>query len=319
MKYRTVGGTGIRVSEIGFGTWGLGGDAAGSIAYGPVDRAEAVAALVAAEQRGINFFDTADLYGAGRSEEVLREAFGGRRSSVVIASKAGMLDPAGNQDFSARHLRHALEGSLRRLGSDYIDLYQLHSPPAAAITQADGPLATLAEFKSDGKVRAIGVSVRSPEDGLTVARRRLADCIQVNFNLLDQRALDSGLFAECARQGIGLIARTPLCFGFLTGQYRADQAYAASDHRSRWSDAQREKWASGPKLFAKWRSTTSETGAQFALRFCLSFPEVTSTIPGMLTRPHVEENSAASALGPLPAAALAEINSLYRQHEFFVR
>lgn len=319
MKYRTVGGTGIRVSEIGFGTWGLGGDVAGSIAYGPVDRGESVAALAAAEQKGINFFDTADLYGAGRSEEVLREAFGSRRSSVVIASKAGMLDPAGKQDFSAQHLRQALEGSLRRLGTEYIDLYQLHSPPAATILRADGPLATMAEFKSAGKIRAIGVSVRSPEDGLTVVRARLADCIQVNFNLLDQRALDSGLFAECARQGVGLIARTPLCFGFLTGQYRADQAYAASDHRSRWSGAQREKWASGPELFSRWRSSSSETGAQFALRFCLSFPEITSTIPGMLTASHVEDNSAASDLGSLPGAALAEINSLYRQHEFFVR
>lgn len=318
MKYRALGRTGIRVSEIGFGTWGLGGDAAGSIAYGPVDRTESVAALRRAFSAGINFFDTADLYGAGRSEEVLREAFSTDRSAVVIASKVGMLDAAGRQDFSVEHISRAVSGSLERLGTDYIDLYQLHSPPAALLEQANGPLETLAGLKKRGLVRSVGVSVRSPADGLLALESGKVDCLQVNFNLLDQRALDSGLFEACLEKRVGVIARTPLCFGFLTGRYRADQQYAESDHRSRWSGAQRERWASGHELFSRWRSSDAETAAQFALRFCLSFPAISAAIPGMLTAGHVDENAGASALGPLPDAALPEINALYRQHEFFV-
>jgi aryl-alcohol dehydrogenase-like predicted oxidoreductase len=200
-----------------------------------------------------------------------------------------------------------------------LDLFQLHSPPVELLREPAGPLETLARLRAEGLIRAIGVSARSPADALVAAARPEVDCVQVNFNLLDQRALESGLFDACAARGVGVIARTPLCFGFLTGRSAADQVYGAHDHRSTWSVAQREAWASGPALFAAWRGGGAETAAQFALRYCLSQPAVTCAIPGMLTPSHVAENAAASELGALPAAALAAIADTYRRHSFFVR
>src|ERR1035437_7473489 len=133
MNYRFLGKTGLKVSEVGFGCWGIGGVAPGTKSYGPVDDSQSVRALLQARELGINFFDTSDLYGAGHSEEVLAAAFAGRRAEVLIASKAGVVVDAQagtqRQDFSPSHIRAALEGSLRRLRTDYIDLYQLHDPP----------------------------------------------------------------------------------------------------------------------------------------------------------------------------------------------
>jgi aryl-alcohol dehydrogenase-like predicted oxidoreductase len=318
LRYRSLGGSGVEVSEIGFGAWGIGGDAAGAVAYGPADRNESLKALRRAADVGVNFFDTADFYGFGRSEELIGEALSSRRASIVIASKVGMLDASGSQDFSAQHIRTSLAASLKRLATDYIDVYQLHSPPAELLAGSGGPLEELQALKKSGHIRAVGVSLRAPQDGLAIAEQRKVDCVQVNFNILDQRAIDCGLFDACAANGVGVICRTPLCFGFLTGKYRADADYAASDHRSRWSVHQRQRWALGAELFAKWRHGTPETPAQFALRYCLSFDAVTCAIPGMLTADHVDENAASSDLGPLPAAALTEIRQHYRGQEFFI-
>jgi aryl-alcohol dehydrogenase-like predicted oxidoreductase len=267
---------------------------------------------------GVNFFDTADLYGHGRSEQLLGEAFAAHRDRVVIASKVGMLDASGAQDFSHRHIRASLTRSLERLGTDHVDVYQLHSPPDHLLLQEDGPLRVLQALKEEGKTRAVGVSLRAPQDGLEVVTSGSVDCIQVNFNLLDQRAIDCGLFDACAAHNVGVICRTPLCFGFLTGKYAAGAQYVASDHRSRWSLTQRERWVSGTELFAKWRGGDDETPAQFALRFCLSFEAVSCTIPGMLTPTHVDENTAAARLNVLPRSALEEIRRRYREQEFFV-
>lgn len=318
MRYRSLGRTGIRVSEIGFGAWGIGGDAEGSVAYGPVERTDALAAVARAVELGVTFFDTAEFYGSGMSEALLGEALAGRRATMIIASKVGLLDASGRQDFSAAHMRRALEASLTRLRSDYLDLYQLHSPPAELLAAQQSPLAELAALRAEGKIRAVGVSARSPQDALAAATHPLVDCVQVNFNLLDQRALEVGLFEACAQRGMGVIVRTPLCFGFLTGRYRADEPFHAGDHRSRWSLAQRERWASGGDAFDAWRAGNFETEAQFALRFCLSFPAVSTAIPGMLTPAHAEENTAASDRGPLPERAIVGIRDTYRRGTFFI-
>jgi aryl-alcohol dehydrogenase-like predicted oxidoreductase len=317
MRYRTLGSTGLRVSEVGFGTWGLGGAANGAVAYGPTQDAQSIAALHAARELGINFFDTADFYGFGHSEEVLAAAFGAVRGEVIIASKGGMLAD-GSQDFSARHLRAALDGSLRRLRTDYVDLYQLHSPSREAM-RSDELRRELERFRAEGKVRAFGISARSPEDALVAVSELGFKCVQANFSLVDQRALECGLFEACRLARAAVIARTPLCFGFLTGRYSAATAFDPNDHRNRWSPEQRERWAAALGLFVTvLANRLGETPAQFALRFCLAYPEVASAIPGMLTPEHVQENAAASDLGPLAPGEIAQIAAVYRQHSFFV-
>ena len=318
MQYRTLGATGIRVSEIGFGAWGIGGDANGSVAYGPTRDDESRLALRRAFDAGVTFFDTSDLYGLGHSEELVGTALEDVRDRVVIATKVGMLDAQGNQDFSPDHIRRALERSLSRLRTDYVDLYQLHSPSIAQLERDDRILACMADLRREGKVRALGISVRSPDEGLAAVERLGAECLQVNFNLLDQRAVDNGLFDLCEARGVGVIVRTPLCFGFLTGRYAADDTFAETDHRKRWDAVQREKWAGAHPLFESVLSRAAvQSPAQMALRFCLSFP-VSTAIPGMLTAAHVTENVGASDLGPLTESERTAIRAVYRDHEFFV-
>ena len=319
MNYRALGGTGLRVSEIGFGTWGLGGNAGGSFSYGPADDNVSRAALQSALDQGVNFYDTSDLYGFGHSEEILGETFAGCRDRVVIASKGGFVD-AVKQDFSAAHLRSALENSLRRLRTDYIDLYQLHSPAVAALREQPEIIALLEEFRAAGKIRAWGFSARSPEEARVAVEEFFAPAIQVNFNLTDQRAQSGGLFALCQKQKTGVIVRTPLCFGFLTGKYSSKQNYDAADHRSRWSPEQLQSWEQANDVFAfLFKANPGDTPAQIALRFCLSFDAVSTTIPGMLTVAHVLENAAASGRPALPVDQLARAIQVGGCTEFFVR
>jgi len=314
VRQRRLGRSGLAVSEIGFGAWGIDGNKDGAVAYGPTNEAQSLDALAAALDSGINFFDTADLYGFGESERLLGIAFSGRRDRVVIASKSGMLDPAGRQDFAPAHIAASLEGSLKRLRSDYVDLYQLHGPSPE---QLEGILEVMERLRRDGKARAIGISLRSPEEGERALALYPFDAVQVNFNLLDQRAIDTGLMERCKERGAGVIVRTPLCFGFLTGEYSPTQDFDATDHRSRWNLEQRRVWSSAYELFSGVKGR-SDTPAQFALRFCLSFDAVSSAIPGMLTRQHVEENAGAADGAVLAAADTNRIREIYRSHRFFV-
>jgi aryl-alcohol dehydrogenase-like predicted oxidoreductase len=314
VRQRQLGRSGVAVSEIGFGAWGIGGNKDGAVAYGPTDEAQSLDALAAAFDAGINFFDTADLYGFGESERLIGKAFAGQRDKVVIASKGGMLDPQGRQDFAAGHIAESLNSSLKRLRTDYVDLYQLHG---ASPEELDPLLDVLDRIRREGKARAIGISLRAPEEGERALAVYSFDAVQVNFNLLDQRAVDSGLMDQCRQRGAGIIVRTPLCFGFLTGGYTATQQYDASDHRSRWNVEQRKVWASAYELFSGINGR-SDSPAQFALRFCLSFDAVSSVIPGMLTRAHVEENAAASNGPAFGAAEIRRITDIYHSHHFFV-
>ena len=149
MNYRKFGNTGLNVSEIGFGTWGIGGNSNGAIAYGPTEDEISLQALHKAFDQGVTFYDTADLYGFGHSEELLGKAFRKIRDKVIIASKVGCLDFESGQDFSVSHMRNALEGSLRRLQTDYIDLYQLHSPSMDLLANDGQIFSTMEKFKDD--------------------------------------------------------------------------------------------------------------------------------------------------------------------------
>ncbi len=319
MHYRKLGATGIRVSEVGFGAWGIGGNAGGAVAYGPTNEDDSRAALLRAIELGINFFDTSDFYGFGHSEEILGRVLRADRSKLVIATKVGLLNATGDQDFSPGHIERSLDASLRRLHTDYVDLYQLHNPPLELLSADRSVVSTLERLKAAGKIRAFGVSLRGPDDGPVAVRDFGFECLQVNFNLLDQRAVENGLFDLCARRDVGVIVRTPLVFGFLTGRYSAGHDFDSTDHRRQWSSEQLERWAAAHRHFtALIDAKRGETPSQFALRFCLSFDCVSTAIPGMLKEEHVTENASASSLGRLPRHICGKIAEIYREHCFFV-
>ena len=316
MQYRRLGKSGIMVSEIGFGTWGLGGDS-----YGPVDKRTCLLSLERALELGVNFFDTSDLYGNGRSEKLLAEAFKNKRQEVIIATKGGMLPHTGfdmPQDFSITYLQRALETSLRRLKTDYIDVYQLHSPPREVLDRQE-LWQLLEDFRYQGKIRTFGLSARSPDDALYAVERYNIPVIQVNFNLLDQRVLQNGLFAAAACRGSGIIVRTPLVFGFLTSTLEAEQAFDGKDHRANWPLDQRRRWVEAREKFSfLWRDK-GRTQVQAALRFILDHGEVSTTIPGMLTVQQVEEDIRASGMPPLESGELERIYAIYHANDFYDR
>lgn len=319
IKLRPLGGTGLIVSEIGFGSWGIGGATAGATSYGNSDDATSRSALDVAFDRGITFFDTASVYGYGHSETLLGEVFEKRRDRVVIATKAGLHRYDAPPDFSPAALRQSLTESLRRLRTDHVDLLQLHNPTPQQLATDPEIVATLDSFRREGLIRAYGCSAKSPEDAIAMIREFDVPVIQLNLNMLDLRAVTSGALAAAMTARTGVIARTPLCFGFLGGTITAETKFAPEDHRSRWPRAQIVRWVetAGEVLRAA-NTPPDQSPSQVALRFCLSYPAVATVIPGMLFPAEVEENAKASALGPLPEAAVASIEAINRARSSFL-
>ncbi len=302
MQYRPLGTTGLSVSAVGFGAWGIGGHTQGGRSYGRTDDAVSLAALNAAHDAGITFYDTAPLYGLGHSETLIGRAFSGRRESVVIATKAGYTDFSSPQDFTASGLRRSVENSLRRLGTEYIDLLQLHDLSAQGLNDNPHIPETLATLQAQGKVRACGVSVKSPEDALPLLAQPIFQVFQINFNMLDPRAVDCGLLTQALRRGVGLVARTPLCFGFATGDLTGNEVFPVEDHRSGWPRDRRVAWADGARRMhgiARLEDGPLPpgpvSGATLALRYVLSFKAVSTTIPGMFSPAEVAENTIAAS------------------------
>jgi aryl-alcohol dehydrogenase-like predicted oxidoreductase len=310
-----LGRTGITVSEIGFGTWGLGGNS-----YGPVDDRVSEKTLQYALACGITFYDASDLYGNGHSEEVLGKIFKKSRDKVILATKVGTLPHSGfhmPQDFSPQHIQKGIEASLKRLQTDYIDLYQLHSPPRGLLENGDCPLETLKKLQQQGKVRTFGISVRSPDDGLIAIEKFNFPVVQVNFNLIDHRAIENGLLKLAKRRNTGVIARTPLCFGYLTGKLTGEEKFKGLDHRLNWPKEQLGRWAQAPNLFAFLNHGKERTPAQLALRFCLDQESISTVIPGMMNRSEVEENIQATTLGALSPQEMERIKIVYKSHIFY--
>lgn len=317
MRYRKLGKTGILVSEIGFGTWGIGGVTDGATSYGETNDIESTASLLKARDLGITFYDTANIYGNGHSEELLGETFSGSRDGVVIATKVGFTKHGGPHDVSVPYVKKCLEDSLRRLKSDYVDLYQLHSVPPDLVRSSPEILDFMKTLKQEGKIRAFGYSVKSPQEARIAIEEFGADVVQVNFNMVDQRAITSGVFDVVRSSGAGFIARTPLCFGFLTGAIQ-DIQFSSQDHRSSWSQAQLERWKTAPDVFSFIDPEKKYTPAQLALKFCLSFDGVSTAIPGMLSVREVQENSQVSNLPELTDKQLKEIEEVCSQTKFFL-
>ncbi len=316
MQIRALGQTGIKVSVIGYGTWGLGGDA-----YGPVDDDLAARCLHTALDRGVTFYDTADIYGNGRSEAALGRAFRDRRHEIVIATKGGMLPHTGfdmPQDFSLPHMQAAFSASLERLQTDHIDIYQFHSPTLAELNANGATLDWLADMKRVGRIRCCGISTRSPLEALEALGRFPFDVVQVNFNLIDQRATECGLFAACLEHGVGVIVRTPLCFGYLSGKRSSAKNFEGLDHRANWPDSQLHIWSAAPGLFTHLYAHDNRcTPSQFALGFCLTEQAVSVAIPGMKNVQQVIENTEAGIMPPLPPEAVAEAQRIYSSNIFY--
>lgn len=316
MKYRKLGRTGFEVSEIGFGTWGLGG---GHNSYGPVNDRTSKKTLKLAFEKGINFYDTADLYGNGHSEELIGQTFKEVRDEIIIATKIGAVSSTGRfmkQEFSEKYIRRGIEKSLRRLRTSYIDLYQLHSPPIQSLDREE-IIRTLHDLRKEGKIRGIGISVRSPDDGLIAARHYDFECIQVNMNLIDHRAVENGLLKLAQKENVGIIARTPLCFGLLTEKITHTSNFDISDHRLNWTNRQLKRWSDSVKLFTPFYKSKNITAAQFALNFCLTFDAISTVIPGMMNPQQVEENIKSSELKHLSEKTLAAIKKIYAENVFF--
>ena len=315
MKYRVLGKTGLSISEIGYGTWGLGGDS-----YGPISDDISIACLRRSNELGVNFYDTSDLYGAGHSEEVIGRAFRTDREKVILATKVGLLPHTGfymPQDLSPEYIKGALEASLRRLNTDYVDLYQLHSPEVAYLNDHPEVFDALNELCASGKVRNIGLSARSPLDAMELLKLYPFASVQVNFNLIDHRGMDDGLFAIAKRENIGIIARTPLCFGYLTGKLSGKKDFKGIDHRANWPEDQLKRWANAPGLFDGLLQKKGYTPSQLALSFCLYPEAVSTTVPGMMQLTEVEENVTCSNLPRLFEDDIREIKSIYQHNAFY--
>ncbi|MDP2330662.1 MAG: aldo/keto reductase [Reyranella sp.] len=318
MRYRSLGRTGILVSEVGFGAWGIGGRSAGETSYGETDDGQSLAALHRALDCGITFFDTSPAYGAGHSEELIGRALAGRRQHVVVATKAGYDDWTRAPDFSPAALQRSTEASLRRLQTDYLDVLQLHNPPSEVLASND-VRQTLERLLEVGKVRAWGISAKTPQTALEALQMAGMAVIQANFNMMDVRALTSGLLDALAEHQAAFVARTPLCFGFLSGTIDRSTSFAPGDHRRAWPRAQLDNWIDGARdLLAATQAKPGREGAVAALRFCLSFPAVSTTIPGILRPGEAETNALAGTLGPLSPEAVEAVLAINRRRDFFV-
>jgi len=321
MKYRMLGKTKLYVSEIAFGSWGIGSYIPGLRAYGPKYDPSSCIALEEALENGINIYDTANSYGFGHSERLIGKVLKNDRDKIVIASKGGFLNhfPTDgiNQKFDVKSLMRSLVDSLFRLETNYIDIYQLHSPSWNQITDEDGLINdSLCRFfdqaKAAGLIRFIGFAAKTPYDALQAVKQQVYpfDVIQVNFNLTDQRAIDCGLFEAAQQAGIGLMTRSPLVHGFLTGSVNADKELHPSDHRLRFTEETQKRWNSAIDIFDKvFIKDFSHT--QNALRFCLSFPNIGTVISGMNTPEQVVENSLSSGLPQLTHSEMVETREKY--------
>lgn len=313
----------MSVSEIGFGGWAVGGpaDAGGTpMGWGRASDDESLAAIRRARELGVTFFDTADSYGFGRSESLLGIVLSRRRHDVVLATKVGVArDATGKlrKDFSREHIQHAVDGSLKRLRTDYIDLYQLHNPTLDELRRDDIHEA-MDRLQEAGKIRFWGVSVTTPEEGIEIVNRGWGYALQVLYNALNQ-APAAELFPLAKQKGYGIIARVPLASGLLTGKFRPDSTFAADDVRQNFLTPKRLEEALARVDEAKSIiGGTARTLAEGALRFVLADDAVHTTIPGMRTVRQVEMNVAADEVR-VPQDVVDKLRARLGDYNFYHR
>ncbi len=307
MHYRTLGRTGLRVSDVGFGAMTIGGEI-----FGATDDQESLRTLHHAIDAGMNFIDTADAYGRGHSEELIAQVLKTRRKEVVLATKGGnqFTVRQGLRNFDPDYITSALEASLRRLQIDTIDLYQLHNPSPEVMQQGE-IFERLDRFKREGKIRFYGVSLEKTADGLVAIATGKPDTLQVVYNILHQDP-EGQLFPLAQKENIGILARVPLERGVLTGRFKQVTEFAPQDWRKGVfpEEGLTQTQAAVAKLAFLVKGDVPNL-AQAALRFILSNPVVSTVIPGIRTVKQVEDNLAVSGEA-LPANDLAKLRELYR-------
>ncbi len=317
MEYRELGRTGWRVSACSFGAWAIGGT------WGQVDDRESLAALHRAVDLGVNFIDTADVYGDGRSERLLGQLKRERKETIYIATKAGRrLDPHVAGGYNRENLTAFVERSLKNLGVDTIDLLQLHCPPSEVFYTPE-VFAILDDLVSDGKIRHYGVSVEKVEEALKAIEYPGVRTVQIIFNIFRQRPADL-FFQEAKRRRVGIIARVPLSSGMLTGKMTRATTFEPDDHRAynrqgesfdRGETFSGVNYEAGLQAVEELRPLVPEgmTMAQFALRWILMFDAVSCVIPGAKRPSQAEDNAGAAALPPLPETTMERVREIYNR------
>jgi len=317
MKTRIFDSTGFAAGEVGLGTWQLGGD------WGEVSDDTARATLRAAHEAGTNFFDTADVYGAGRSEQLVGRFLKETRARVFVATKLGRFsDPGWPQNFTRAAVRRHTEASLKRLGVDALDLAQLHCVPPEVLKRGE-LFGWLRELQAEGKIRAFGASVESMDEALWCVQQEGCASLQIIFNIFRQKPI-AALFSAARVRGTAFIVRLPLASGLLAGKFTAATRFPASDHRNYNRDGQAfnvgETFAGLP--FAKGVELADAlkplvpaglSMAEMALRWCLDFDAVSVIIPGAKNPDQARANAGVSELPPLPRSLHQELADFYQR------
>jgi aryl-alcohol dehydrogenase-like predicted oxidoreductase len=302
MNSRALGKTGIEVSEVGLGAWQLGEPSWN----GPGEQ-ESLRIVDEALALGCTFVDTAPAYGGGRSEALLGQALEGRRGQVVVCTKFGYW-PNRRADFSPERIEESVEGSLRRLRTDYLDVLLIHSPPDPTVLDASAPhYVTLERLKAEGVVRAYGASLTDDSTAeLDRVLKTTSEVVEVRFNALHQEPL-AGI-EHAAEQGLGVIVKVPLESGWLSGRYRAQSTF--DDTRSRWTPQEIRRRA---RLVQEFQRILPEgtPPTHGALQFILAQSAVSTVAPGAKSVGQLRENAAA-ADGSLPSDAVAAIRDLWK-------
>ena len=327
MKYRNLGNTDIKVSEVGFGVWTVS-----TGWWGEVVDDRSVRLLKAAYERGINYFDTADTYGSGKGETLLADAgftSGSMRDEVVISTKIGYdfynhTARRGQQErpqvWSEDFIRFALEQSLKRLDTDYVDFLQLHNTKMDAI-ENDDLFTLMDEFKSEGKVRAYGIALGPKigwlEEGVKAMRERDISGVQMIYNVLEQDP-GRGLIETARETETGLVVRVPHSSGMLEGNYDENTTFGPNDHRRH----RPKEWLIGGLKKVEQLDFLTESGertlGQAALKFCLASPEVVSTLPNIYNEEQIEEFAAAPDVPDLTGEEISRVAELY-ENNFGIR
>jgi aryl-alcohol dehydrogenase-like predicted oxidoreductase len=317
MEYRTLGRTGWRASEMGFGTWAIGGG------WGQTDDQEGIAALYKAIDLGVNFLDTADVYGDGHAEKLIAQVRKERKEPLFIATKAGRrLDPHVADGYNRENLTQFVERSLQNLQMEALDLLQLHCPPSAVYDRPEVFFA-LDGLVQQGKIRYYGVSVEKVEEALKAIQYPNVQSAQIIFNMFRLKPSEE-FFAAARERQVGIIVRVPLASGLLTGKMRIDSQFSKDDHRNfnRHGESfdQGETFSgvdyeSGLQAVEELRKLVPEgfTLAQFALRWILMFPEVTTVIAGAKNPRQAQENSQAAEMPALSDETMRQVQELYER------
>jgi aryl-alcohol dehydrogenase-like predicted oxidoreductase len=322
MNYRKLGKTGYKISEIGFGGWAIGAD------WGEVSRTDAIKALETAIEQGVNFIDTADVYGDGRSERIIRETIAkldsSKKDKVYIATKAGRrLDPHVSEGYNFKNIEKFVDRSLKNLDVDSLDLLQLHCPPTDVYYKPEFILG-LNKLIEKGKIKSLGVSVEKVEEALKAIEYDNISTVQIIFNIFRQRPTEL-FFEQAKKRDIGIICRVPLASGLLTGKMSKDTIFSEDDHRNynRNGDAFDVGETFAGVDFEKGLEAVDElkeikpdklSMVDLALRWILDHDEISTVIPGCKNKLQALDNTKVSEINKLSSDTHNQIKKIYDKY-----